>query len=174
MKLTGFHVQAIGWLLVFNASAVRPQEAPELSRLWKNVVRARGQDLRMAQPLRCLLGPQSMRLSSASLAAMAELLDYMASVHPERFGLDPLRRRRNYWLFQVAFGFSLSFLAAWFLPKSWPLVQEIVPTLVIMSFASVLPLITLWRTVVAVRYVSARRLETTATRLRARLAPHYP
>jgi hypothetical protein len=90
------------------------------------------------------------------MGAFAKLVDRMAALNPEPFGCDGLRGRRNGWVLQMALGFLSCFLAANFLPITFPLFREIVLTLFVMSFACLAPTATLWRAASAVKCLSAR------------------
>jgi len=148
--LNGFHVHAIGWVLTANAYTLTPAEAHELTDLWTDLVRTRGEDLRDAYPLLRWLLPRSLPLAPATRAALARLAERMAAQHPERFGAEALRRRRNHWARQVGLGFLLSGLAAIFVPPSWSWAATVAPTFFLMGCACVLPAVTLWRAATAV------------------------
>jgi hypothetical protein len=148
--VNGFHVHAIGWVLVANAFTLPPAGAHELSDLWTDLVRLRTEDLRQAPMLLHLLFPRSLPLSLATRAALATLVERMAAHHPERFGAEALRQRRNHWARQAALGFLLSGLAALLVPPSWPWAAMVAPTFFLMSCACLLPTVTLWRAVTAV------------------------
>ncbi len=152
--VNGFHVDAVGWVLTVNARALSRQEARELSNLWIELMHTRTQDFRGAPFLYRLLFPRSTRLSDKTMTAFAALVERMAALHPERFGGDALRRRRDHWLFQAALGFLLGTLAATFLSLAWPLAREAVLTLFLMGLGFLIPMITLWRAAAAVRYFS--------------------
>ena len=150
--VNGFHVHAVGWLLVANPRAFRPPEAREVAALWEALVRARAEDLRRAHPLCRLLFPRSLPLAPPTLAALMALVERLATQHPERFSGDALRRRRDHWAFQVALGFLFSVLAATVMPKTWPLADTVAPTFFLMACGCLLPALTLWRAAAAVHY----------------------
>ena len=147
--MNGFHVHAIGWVLVANAFTLPRADAHELSDLWTDLVRLRAEDLRQAPLLLHLLCPRSLPLSPATRAAMAALVARMAAQHPERFGAEALRQRRNHWARQVALGFLLSSLAAILVPPSWPQAAMVAPTFFLMGCACLLPTAMLWRAAAA-------------------------
>lgn len=155
--VNGFHVNAVGWILTFNVLALGQPEARELVGLWTDLVHARGEDISRAHPLRRLLQPRSIPLSEKALGAFAALVDRMASLHPERFGCDALRRRRDHWALQAALGFLLWFLTTTLLPKTWPFADEIVLTFFMMGCGFVVPTVTLWRAASAVKHFSTNR-----------------
>jgi len=148
--VNGFHVHAIGWVLTANALTLPPAEAQELAALWKTLVRRRAEDLRQAPLLLHLLFPRSLPLSPATKAALATLVARMAARHPERFGAEALRQRRNRWARQAVFGFLLSGLAAILVPPSWPQAAMMAPTFFLMGGACVLPTVMLWWAAAAV------------------------
>ena len=148
--MNGFHVHAIGWVLTANAFTLTPAEAHELTDLWTTLVRLRTEDLRQADPLRRFLFPRSLPLSVSTRAALATLGARMAAQHPERFGAEALRQRRNYWARQAALGFLVTVLLAVVVPKSWPLVATAAPTFFLMGCGCLLPAVTLWRAAAAV------------------------
>ena len=135
MRPNGFHVQAVGWMLVFNVRVFQPDESQDVLRLWAALVEARREELRQASLASRLAFPRATPLAPTSQAALGALVDRLITLHPERFDLDALRQRRNAWLLHA-----------------WPLTHAIVPTLFILSLASLLPLLTLWRAVAAVNF----------------------
>ncbi len=143
--MNGFHVQAVGWVLTFNAFALNRQEAQELSGLWAALLRARAEDKSTTHPLFRLLMPRSIPLSGMSLGAFADLVDRMAALHPERFSCGALRRRRNHWALQVAVGLLLAFLAAITLPMASPGGGAVVSMLFMLGCSFLVPTVTLWR-----------------------------
>lgn len=143
--MNGFHVQAVGWVLVANARVLTPAEAQELSDLWMDLVRTRADDLRQTYPLLRWLLPRSLPLSPATRAALATLVARMAAQHPERFSDTALRQRRNHWVRQVMLGVLLSGLAAALVPPSWPQATAVAPTFFLMGCGCLLPTVTLWR-----------------------------
>jgi len=147
--VNGFHVHAVGWVLVANAFTLTPAEAHELTDLWTDLVRIRAEDLRQTPPLLRFLLPRSLPLSLATRAALATLVARMAAQHPERFGSAALRQRRNLWARQVALGFLLSGLAALLVPTNWPWAATVAPTFFLMGCGCVLPTVTLWRVAAA-------------------------
>jgi hypothetical protein len=155
--VNGFHVNAVGWVLTFNAFALSRQEAHELSGLWTALLRARAEDKARAHLLLRLLQPRSMPLSEKSVAAFADLMDRMAALHPERFSCDALRRRRNHWALQVALGFLFGFLAATVLPMVWPAAGQVVVMLFMVGCVFLVPTVTLWRAASAARCFSTNR-----------------
>jgi hypothetical protein len=148
--VNGFHVHAIGWVLVANAFTLPPADAHELSDLWTDLVRLRAEDLRQAPLLLHLLFPRSLPLSPATRAALAKLVERMAAQHPDRFSGAALRQRRNHWAGQAVLGFLLSGLAAMLVPTSWPWAATVAPTFFLMGCGCVLPAVTLWRSAAAV------------------------
>jgi hypothetical protein len=150
--VNGFHVQAVGWVLVANARVLTPAEARELSDLWTDLMSVRAADLRQDYPLLRWLLPRSLPLSPATRAAVATLVGRMAAQHPERFSDTALRRRRNHWVRQVALGFALSGLAAILVPLAWPGAATVAPTFFLMGGLCVLPAVTLWRAATTVHY----------------------
>lgn len=155
--MNGFHVHAVGWILAANTLALRPSEACEVSDLWTDLVRARAEELRRANPLRRLLFPRSLPLAPSTLAALTALVERMAAQHPERFSREALRRRRDHWALQAALGVLFSVLAATLLPKPWPLADTVAPTFFLMACGCLLPALTLWRAAAAVHYCSTHR-----------------
>ena len=155
--VNGFHVHAVGWVLTANAFSLKPPEARELSLLWDDLLRDRADDLARAPLLARLLVPRSIPLSEDATKTFAALLERMAALYPERFGVDALRSRRNSWGLQAILGFVACGLARTFLPDAWPLVDAIVPTLFIMGCGALLPTIMLWRTAAAVQYCNTHR-----------------
>lgn len=155
--MNGFHVNAVGWILTLNVFALGHPEAGELAGLWTDLVHTRREDTRSAHPLRRLLQPRSTPLSEKALGAFATLVDRMASLHPERFGCDALRRRRDQWALQAALGFLLWFLTATLLLKTWPFADQIVLAFFLMGCGSVIPTVTLWRAASAVEHFSMNR-----------------
>jgi hypothetical protein len=155
--VNGFHVHAVGWILTANALALRPPEAHELSSLWADLLRARAEDLRRVHLLLRLLFPRSLPLSLATQEALATLVGRMTEQHPERFGFEALRRRRDLWALQVVFDFLFSVLAATWFPRGWPFVDAIAPVLFLMGCGSLVPTLTLWRAAAAVHRCSTHR-----------------
>ena len=88
--MNGFHVHAIGWVLMANAFTLLPAEAHELSDLWTDLVRRRAADLRQAPLLLHALFPRSLPLSPVTRAALAALVARMARSTP-----SGLARRRS-------------------------------------------------------------------------------
>lgn len=152
MRPNGFHVQAVGWMLVFNVRVFQPDESQDVLRLWAALVEARREELRQASLASRLAFPRATPLAPTSQAALGALVDRLITLHPERFDLDALRQRRNAWLLNMACWASLFLGAARWLLHAWPLTHAIVPTLFILSLASLLPLLTLWRAVAAVNF----------------------
>lgn len=149
--LNGFHVAAIGWVLVFNARAFSPPEAQELSQLWNALLRARAGDRAARSPLLRLLQSRSIPLSPQSVTAFTALVTRMAALHPERFGFDALRRRRNHWAGQASLNLLVCLLAAHWLPKGWPLTGDVVLAFLTTACGLLVPTATLWRATGAVR-----------------------
>ncbi len=172
--MNGFHVHALGWVLTANAFILKPSEAHELSELWTNLVRIRAEDLRQAHPLLRFLFPRSLPLSQTTLEALGTLVERMVAQHPERFGGEALRQRRDHWARQAVLGVLLSVLAAILVPKSWPLADTVAPTFFLMGCGCLLPTLTLWRAAAAVRSCSLQGrvtwhlLRTLSSRFRAR------
>jgi hypothetical protein len=158
--VNGFHVHAVGWILIFNASACTPQEARGLTRLWEEVVRAHGEDVSAAPLFRRVMQTRSVKLSERTAGALARLIRSMVFFHPERFGWEALRKRRNSWVLQMLLGFVLCGVAARVLPYGWPLLPELVPTLFLLGCLCVIPTVLLWRAASAVRYCSREAIAT--------------
>lgn len=152
--VNGFHVHAVGWVLVFNMRALSQQEADELSELWGALLRAHADDKRKAPPLLRLMQPRSIALSEESVAAFARLVDRMATLHPERFGRPALRVRRNYWGLEAGLSIFVGALAAMWLPKAFPLVREAILTLFLLGCAFLVPTVILWRATAAVKQIT--------------------
>lgn len=158
--MNGFHVHAIGWVLIGNARALTPLEARELTDLWTDVVHRRAADLREAPFLLHLLFPRSLPLAPATRTALATLVARMVAQHPERFADAALRRRRNHWAGQVALGLLLSVLTTAVVPTSWTWAAPLAATFFLMGFGCLLPTVTLWRAATAVHVCSTGRLAT--------------
>ena len=154
--MNGFDVNAVGWVLTLNAHGLSQQERRELYGLWTGLLCAYTEDKNKVHPILRLTIPRSIKLSEKSMGAFSKLVDRMIALNPERFGCDGLRGRRNGWVLQMALGFLSCFLAANFLPITFPLFGEIVLTLFVMSFACLAPTVTLWRAASAVKCLSAR------------------
>ncbi|RPI01043.1 MAG: hypothetical protein EHM71_16770, partial [Zetaproteobacteria bacterium] len=148
--MNGFHVQAVGWVLVANARVLTPAEGQALSDLWMDLVQTRAADLREAHPVFRWLVPRSFPLSPATRAAMATLVDRMTAQHPAHFSEPALRRRRNHWAGQAVLGWLLSTLAAILVPPSWPQAAAVAPTFFAMGCGCLLPAVMLWRAARAV------------------------
>jgi hypothetical protein len=156
--MNGFHVHAIGWVLITNAFILTPAEAHELTDLWTDLVRRRTADLRQAPLLLHVLFPRSLPLAPATRSALATLVARMVAQHPERFGEAALRRRRNHWAGQAALGVVLSGLTALLVPTSWTwAAAPLAPTFFLMGCGCLLPTVTLWRAATAVRASSTGR-----------------
>ncbi len=155
--MNGFHVQAVGWVLTFNGFALNRQEAQELSGLWSALLQARGEDKSTTHPLFRLLMPRSIPLSEASLMALANLMNRMSALHPERFREDALRRRRNHWMLQVVVGLLLALLAVNVLPSGSPGAGAVVSMLFMVGCIFVLPTVTLWRAASAAKWIGVMR-----------------
>jgi hypothetical protein len=153
--VNGFHVHAIGWILVANARALTPAEAEELTDLWTSLIRIRDAELRAAYPLLRLLIPRSLPLSPATRAAFATLVARMATQHPERFSGPALRQRRDFWIRQVVLGLLLSGLAVLLVPTHWSWAVTAPPTFFLMACGCVLPTVTFWRAVSAIQACGA-------------------
>jgi hypothetical protein len=153
--VNSFDVNAVGWVLTLNARVLSQEERQELYGLWTQLLRAHTEDKNKVDWLIRLMLPRSIRLSEKSTGAFAKLANRMAELHPERFGCDALRVRRNGWALQTALSFLCCFLTANCLPNSYPLFREIVLTLFVMSCAGLVPTILLWRVAAAVRHLSA-------------------
>ncbi len=171
--MNGFHVHAIGWVLAANASTLTPAETQELTGLWTNLIQIRAEDLGQADPLLRFLFPRSLPLSWPTRAALAMLVERMATQHPERFGAAALRQRRNHWARQVVLGVLLTTLAAILVPTSWPQAAPLAPTFFLMACGCVLPTVTLWRAAAAVHECHtqgrvAQQVRRLAHRFRAR------
>ena len=154
--VNGFHVHAVGWMLVANTLVLRPAEACEVSALWTALVQARAEELRRAHPLRRLLFPRSLPLAPPTLAALTALVERLSAQHPERFSGAALRRRRDHWTLQAALGVLFSVLAATLLPTTWPLAATVAPTFFLMACGCLLPTLTLWRATATVQYCLTR------------------
>jgi hypothetical protein len=148
--VNGFHVHAIGWVLAANALTLTPAEAHEVTDLWTALVRRRAEDLRQAPLLLQFLFPRSLPLSPATQAALATLVETVVAQHPERFGTEALRQRRNHWARQVALGFLLTVLTAILVPQGWQWAAAVAPTFFLMGCGCLLPTVTLWRAAAAV------------------------
>ncbi len=148
--MNGFHVHAIGWVLMANAFTLTPAEGQELTDLWTTLVRRHAEDLCQADPLLRFLFPRSLPLSPAAQMALATLVERMVAQHPERFSEAGLRERRNHWARQVVLGFLLSTLAAMLVPTSWPQAAPLAPTFFLLACGCILPTLTLWRVAAAV------------------------
>jgi hypothetical protein len=155
--VNGFHVQAFGWVLVFNAPGLSRREADEISGLWDAVLRARAEDESQESFLTRLLQPRSVPLSAHSRGAFADLVGYMTTRHPERFSLHALRQRRNHWALQAAFSLLIGFLAATWLPKGSFLTADTVLTLLLLGCGFLIPTLTLWRAASAVKKLRTRQ-----------------
>ena len=168
--MNGFHVHAIGWVLIANARVLAPAEARELTDLWTDLVRRRAADLRHAPLLLHVLFPRSLPLAPATRSALATLVARMVAQHPERFGDAALRQRRNHWAGQAALGVLLSGLAALLVPTSWAWASPVAPTFFLMGCGCLLPTVMLWRAAAAVRACSTDRFSArTVERLLGRL-----
>ncbi len=165
--MNGFHVQAVGWVLTFNAFALTLQEGHELSGLWAELVRARGEDKSRACLFSRLLMPRSIPLSEKSLGTFADLMDRMLALHPERFSCDALRRRRNHWAIQIPIGFLLGLLAVAVLPKGNPGAGAVVSLLFTIGCGFLVPTVTLWRAASAARCFSTNRRMKSSTQRKA-------
>ncbi len=150
--MNGFHVHAVGWILIFNSRACTPEEARGLTRLWEQVVRSHSEDLSRACLFRRVMQTRSIRLSKQSVQALANLIRSRIFLHPERFSLEALRKRRNCWAAQVLLGFALCAVSAHFLPRHWPFAPEVIPTFLLLGLLSVIPPVLLWRAATAVKY----------------------
>ncbi len=155
--MNGFHVQAVGWVLTFNAFALDRQEAQELSGLWTALLRARAEDKRRVHLALRVLQPRSIPLSETSMGAFADLVGRMATLHPERFSGDALRRRRNHWALQIVIGLLLAFLAAMILPMGSPGAGAVVAMLFMLGWSFLVPTVTLWRAASAAKCFAANR-----------------
>ena len=149
--VNGFVVNAIGWILAFNARILSEEERPVLLGLWTQLQHAHAEDKRRCDWLTRLMLSRSIRLSEKSAGAFAALVHRMTELHPERFGYHALRKRRQAWLLQTGLGFLCCFGAASWLPISSPLLEEIVLTLFLMSLAWIIPTTMLWRAAAAVK-----------------------
>lgn len=150
--MNGFHVHAIGWILICNARAFSAEEARSLTNLWEKAISAHAEDVGRASAFCRLMQRRSIKLSGQSLTALAALVRSMLTMHAERFEWGALRSRRNSWLALTLLGFALSVLSATLLPNNWPLMAEIVPTLFLLGCISMLPAVLLWRAASAVRW----------------------
>lgn len=128
-----------------------------LSGPWAALVRAHAEDRRRARPLLGLLGSRSIPLSERSTGAFADLVERMVALHPERFGYDALRRRRNHWACQAALALLSCLLDATWLPKGSPLAGDVVLTLFLLGCGFLAATATLWRAASAVKKLLARR-----------------
>jgi len=155
--VNGFHVHAIGWVLVANAFTLPPTDAHELSDLWTDLVRLRAEDLRQAHLFHRLLFSRSLPLSPCAQEALATLVERMKAQHPERFGGEALRRHCDHWALQAVLDFLLAVFAATWLPKTWPFANATVPVLFLMGCGSLVPTVTLWRAATAVDCCSTHR-----------------
>lgn len=159
--MNGFHVNAVGWVLTVNALSLGKDDSKELSDLWATLLRTRTEDLSRTHPIFRVLHSRSISLSRKSTEAFAALVDRMVSLHPERFSHEALRRRRDHWALQVALAFLLCWLAAMFLPRSWPIADAMVPTFFLMGCAFLIPTVTLWRAASAVKRLGATHIAVT-------------
>lgn len=155
--MNGFHVNAVGWVLVFNARALSPQDAHELSGLWSALLRAYAEDKRMTPAFLRLMQPRTIPLSKTSLGAFADLVDRMVVLHPECFGWPALRGRRNHWALEAVLCLVLGTLAATWLPTAVPGVREAVVALFLMGCGLLVPTVTLWRAASAVKSLGAKQ-----------------
>ncbi len=155
--MNGFHVHAVGWVLVFNARALSPHEGEELSGLWGSLLRAHAEDKSKEPPFLRLAQPRSIPLSEESLRAFAALVDRMATLHPERFGWPALRVRRDHWAAQAALGLGLGALAATWLPTAVAVIRKMVVAFILMGCGLLVPTVTLWRAASAVKYFTVHR-----------------
>ncbi|HYL81438.1 MAG TPA: hypothetical protein VEU07_11535, partial [Candidatus Acidoferrum sp.] len=155
--MNGFHVNAVGWVLTFNAFGLSQREAHELSGLWTALLRARAEDNARALPLLRLLRPRSIPLSGKSLGMFADLMDRMSALRPDRFSCEALRRRRNHWALQVALGFLFGFLASKVFPMVWPAAGRVALMLFTVGCVFLVPTVTLWRAAYAARRFSMDR-----------------
>ncbi len=158
--VNGFQVQAVGWVLVFNARALSLQESEELSGLWRVLLRNHAEDKSKEPPFLRLAQPRSIPLSQESVRAFGALVDRMAVLHPERFGWPALRARRNYWAVQAALGLGLGALTATWLPTGVTVIRDMVVALLLMGCGLLVPTVTLWRATSAVKYFTAHRPST--------------
>ena len=152
----GFDVNAVGWVLTLNARVLSQEERRVLHGLWTQLLRAQAEGKSKGDWLIRVMLPRSIRLSEKSTGAFANLVDRMGELHPERFGYNALRKRRDAWLLQTALSFICCFLAASLLPNTLPLFEELVLTLFLMSLACLVPTITLWRVEAAARHFSTK------------------
>ena len=152
----GFDVNAVGWILAFNARILSEEERRVLLDLWTQLQHAHADDKRRVDWLTRLMLSRSIRLSEKSTGAFAELVDCMAELHPERFGYHALRKRRHAWLLQTGLSFLSFFLATLWLPTASSLFEEIVLTLFLMSLACLVPTTMLWRAAAAAKRLSVK------------------
>lgn len=155
--MNGFHVHAIGWVLITNAFILTPAEAHELTDLWTDLVRRHNADLRQAPLLLHMLFPRSLPLAPTTRAALATLVARMVAQHPERFGDAALRQRRNHWAGQAALGVLLSGLTALLVPTIWTWAAPLAPTFFLMGCGCLLPTVMLWRAAAAVHACNTGR-----------------
>jgi hypothetical protein len=161
--VNGYHVHAVGWILVCYARAFTAEEARGLTRLWEDVIHSHAEDVGKASAFCRLMRRRSINLSGTSLKALALLVRSIVSLHPERFGTHALRSRRNSWFALTLLGFGLSILSATLPPRSWPLLPEVVPTLFLLGCISTLPAVLLWRATSAVTFCSEKMSGAWAT-----------
>ncbi len=155
--MNGFHVNAVGWVLIFNARILSPQESEEVSGLWGTLVRTYAEDKRQTSTVLRMTQPRSIPLSEKSLEAFAGLVDRLAALHPERFGWPALRARRTHWALQCALSLLLGILGARWLPTTLPVVKEAVVAFVLLGLIFVVPTVTLWRAASAVHSLTKGR-----------------
>ena len=167
--MNGFHVDAIGWILICSARAFSTEEARTLTGLWEQAVSAHAEDLARVSTVARLLHRRSVRLSGKTTDALSALIRAMVSLHAERFDAQVLRARRNSWLILTGLGFVLSVVSgAWL--RTWPIMDAVVPALFLLGCISMLSAVLLWRAATAVQ-----RCETTASgRLPASAARYEP
>ncbi len=148
--MNGFHVNAVGWVLIFNARILSPRESEEVSGLWGALVRAYAEDKSQTPTIMRMTQPRSIPLSEKSLEAFAGLVDRLAALHAERFGWAALRARRNHWALQSTLSLVLGILGARWLPTAVPLGKEAVVAFILLGLIFVVPTVMLWRAASAV------------------------
>ncbi len=155
--MNGFHVNAVGWVLIFNARILSPRESEEVSGLWGGLVRAYAEDKSQTPTVLRIIQPRSIPLSEKSLGAFATLVDRLVALHVKRFGWAALRARRGHWAVQSVLCLLLGILGARWLPTAVPVVKEAVVALILLGVIFVVPTVTLWRAASAVKFLTANR-----------------
>ncbi len=155
--MNGFHVNVIGWVLIFNARILGPRESEEVSGLWGALVHAYAEDKSQTPTVLRIMQPRSIPLSEKSLGAFVTLVDRLAALHLKRFGWVALRARRDLWAVQSVLCLLLGILGARWLPTTVPVVKEAVVAFFLLGLIFVVPTVTLWRVASAVKLLTANR-----------------